>query len=208
MQGRPRGGPDRPGTRHKLLASAVVLGLIGVLVGAGTLSAFTATTSNSGNSFAAGTVTLTDNDAGSAIFSLSGMKPGDTDSGCIQVTYGGSLAATVRLYGTTAGTGLDPYLDLVVTRGTVSSGSFDSCTNFTADSTNYIGAGAGVMYSGTLAGFADSYAAGHVDPTAGSPESWTNGEVHAYRFQITLQDDNAAQNLTATQTFTWEARNS
>jgi predicted ribosomally synthesized peptide with SipW-like signal peptide len=200
--------PELRSKRQKVLASAVVLGLLGLLGGMGTLSAFSATTSNSGNSFASGTVAIGDNDANGAIFNLSGMKPGSTDSGCIEVTYTGSLASTVRLYGTTGGTGLDPYLDLVVTRGTISSGAFDSCTNFTADATNYTGAGNGIIYNGTLDGFADSYAAGLVEPTAGSPESWTNGEVHAYKFQVTLADNNAAQNLTATQTFTWEARNS
>jgi hypothetical protein len=104
------------------------------------------------NSLAAGTVAIGDNDTGSAIFSMTGMKPGSTDTGCIQVTYTGSLASTVRLYTTTAGTGPDPYINLVVTRGDTSSGSFDSCTNFTADATDYIGSGAGVIYSGTLQG--------------------------------------------------------
>jgi predicted ribosomally synthesized peptide with SipW-like signal peptide len=208
MHGRPRMLPDLRSTKQKLLASAVVLGLIGILAGAGTLSAFSATTSNSANSFAAGTVAISDNDSNGAIFSMTGMKPGSTDSGCIEVTYTGSLASTVRLYGTTAGTGLDPYITLVVTRGTISSGSFDSCTNFSADATDYIGAGNGIIYNGTLQAFADNYAAGLVEPTAGSPESWTTSEIHSYKFQVTLQDNDSAQNLTATQTFTWEARNS
>jgi len=29
-----------------------------------------------------------------------------------------------------------------------------------------------------------------------------------YQFEVTLQDDNAAQGLTSTATFTWEAQNS
>ena len=40
-----------------------------------------------------------------------------------------------------------------MTRGTDSSPSFASCANFTADSTNYIGSGAGVIYSGNLSAF-------------------------------------------------------
>jgi predicted ribosomally synthesized peptide with SipW-like signal peptide len=184
----------------------VVLGLVGVVAGVGTWSAFTATTATAGNSFAAGTVAIGDNDSNGAMFSLSGLKPASTDSGCIQVTFTGSLASNVTLYGTTGGTGLDQYIDLVVTRGTVSSGGFDDCTNFSADAPNYIGSGAGVIYSGTLQGFGDNFAAGITDaPTA--TESWSNNETHAYKFQVTLQDNNAAQNLTATQTFTWEARN-
>ena len=46
------------------------------------------------------------------------QRPGNTDTGCIKVSYAGSLASEVRLYGTTSGTGLDAYLDLTVTRGT------------------------------------------------------------------------------------------
>ena len=38
-------------------------------------------------------------------------------------------------------------------------------------------------------------------------ESWTTGEVHAYRFAVTVQDTNSAQGKNANQVFTWEARN-
>jgi predicted ribosomally synthesized peptide with SipW-like signal peptide len=207
-----RSGAEAPGTRKRGLAGKVgltmlILALLGVIVGVGTWSAFSATTQNSGNSFATGTVILTDDDAGTAMLTLANAKPGDSDTSCIIVTYTGTLPANVRLYGTTGGTGLDQYLDLVVTRGTKAPGGFDSCAGFAADATNYIGAGAGVIYNGTLQGWADNYAAGLVDPTPGTPELWTNPESHTYRFVITVQDNNAAQGLTATQTFTWEARN-
>jgi len=208
-----RSGPDAAGSRKrrgvagKVGLTLLILALLGVIVGVGTWSAFSATTQNSGNSFATGTVVLTDDDAGAAMLTLANAKPGDSDTSCIIVTYTGTLPANVRLYGTTGGTGLDQYLDLVVTRGTKAPGGFDSCAGFSADATNYIGSGAGVIYSGTLQGWADSYAAGLVDPTPGSPEVWTNPESHTYKFVVTVQDNNSAQGLTATQTFTWEARN-
>ncbi len=94
-----------------------------------------------------------------------------------------------------------------MTRGTDSNPSFDSCTNFTADGTNYIGQGNGVIYSGALSAFPANWASGVVDPTPGSPESWTNPETHSYRFAVTLQDVEAAQGLNGTASFTWEARN-
>lgn len=190
----------------KLLLTALVLGLVGIVAGAGTWSAFSSTTSNEDNSFETGTVTLTDNDAEGAMLSLENAKPGDADTGCIVVSYTGSLPATVRMYGTTTGTGLDQYLNVTVTRGTILTPSFDSCAGFVADLTNYTGAGAGIVYSGTLAGFPDSYGAGIVDPTSGSPESWTNPESHAYKVTVSVADNNGAQGLTASQTFTWEAR--
>jgi predicted ribosomally synthesized peptide with SipW-like signal peptide len=192
---------------RKLLATAFVLGCFVVLSGAATYSAFSSQTSSSGNSFAAGTVQLTDNDAGSAMLSLSNAQPTATDTSCILITYSGSLASTVRLYGAISGP-LASYLTLTVTRGIDSSPSFDSCGGFTPDGTDFIGAGAGVIYQGNLSAFPANYAAGLVDPTSGSPESWTTSETHAYRFAVTLQNDNAAQGQSATAGFTWEARNS
>jgi hypothetical protein len=195
------------GLRRKVLASAVTLGLIGVVAGVSTFSAFTATTANAGNTFAAGSVAIGDNDSNGAMFSMSALKPGSNDEGCITVTYTGTLASTVRMYGTTTGTGLDPYINLVVTRGTIASPSFDSCAGFTADATNYTGAGAGIVYSGTLAAYADNYAAGLVDAPSAT-ETWNQNEVHTYRFAVSVADNDLAQGLNATQTFTWEARNS
>ena len=115
----------------------------------------------------------------------------------------------MRLHGTTTGSGLDQYLDLRITRGTYtpSDPAFKSCASFQPDGTNYIGAGNGVIYNGTLQAFPDDYASGLVDPQSGSPESWTNGEVHVYKLEATLQSNFAAQNKDAAQTFRWEARN-
>jgi hypothetical protein len=192
--------------RHKVLASAVVLGLMGVVAGVSTFSAFTATTANAGNTFAAGSVIIGDNDSNGAMFSMSALKPGDNDTGCITVTYTGTLAAGVKMYGTTGGTGLDPYINVVVTRGTIASPTFDSCAGFSADATDYIGSGAGVVYSGTLAGYADNWGAGLVD-APGATETWNTNEVHTYRFAVSVADNDLAQGLTAGQTFTWEARN-
>jgi len=193
---------------HRFAIAVAVAALVPAAGGA-TYAAFRATSANGGDRIEAGSVKLSDNGDGSALMSLSGAVPGDTASACIQVSYAGTLASTVRLYGATTGSGLDQYLDLKVTRGVYSptTPAFKSCTNFQADGTNYIGAGNGVIYNGTLQGYADDYASGLVDPTSGSPESWTPNEVHVYRVDVTLQQNFAAQTLNATQTFTWEARN-
>ena len=197
----------RCATRFAL--SFVGLALLGVALGSFTTAGFSDTDSNSGNAFQAGSVAIGDNDNGNLMMSMSDAKPGSSSTSCINVTYTGSLNARVRLYGTTSGTGLDQYLTLTVTRGSygASTPSFASCTNFAPDSTDYIGAGNGVIYNGTLQGFPDAFTAGMVDPLSASPETWSAGESHAYRFVVTLQDNSAAQGLTAGQTFTWEARN-
>ena len=195
--------------RRRNLFVIALLALLVPVAGGVTYAAFRATTTNSGDRIEAGSVKLSDNGDGTSLMSMTGGLPGNTSTACIRVLYEGSLPATVRLHGTTTGSGLDQYLDLRVTRGTYtpSAPAFKSCTNFVADATNYIGAGAGVIYNGTLQGFPDDYTGGLVDPLAGSPESWTNNENHVYRFEVTLQNDFAAQNLNATQAFRWEARN-
>ena len=195
-------------TKAVLLAGA--LSVLGAAAGLGTWSAFSSTTTNSGNTFTAGTVTLTDNDANAAMITMTAARPNDSASSCIKVTYTGSLASTVRAYATTtftSGSSLAPYLNLTVTRGTDATDPFPVCTNFTADATNYIGAGAGVVYNGTLAAFPTTYAAGLVDPTSGSPATWNTNDNHVYKFVVTVQDNNLAQGLNATTAFTWEARN-
>ena len=194
--------------RSRGAAMLVGCALLGVTGGTTTFAAFNGQTSNATNSMQAGSVSMTDNDGGVAMMGFSNALPGTSDTSCITVTYNGSLSSNVRLYGTTGGTGLDQYMNLTVTRGTFSTApAYDSCTNFSPDATNYTGAGNGVIYSGTLQNFPDSYAAGISDPTSASPETWTNGELHVYRFQVSVQENVAAEGKSASQSFTWEARN-
>ncbi|HEX2085162.1 MAG TPA: SipW-dependent-type signal peptide-containing protein, partial [Solirubrobacteraceae bacterium] len=177
--------------------SALIVFLIGVIasvVGLATWSAFSSTTSNTGNQFQTGSVTLTDNDSGSAMFNMTGLGPNDTASKCITVSYTGTLTSNVRLYGaTTAGNGLNAYLDLKVTRGTFSGATPANmaCTdgagsNFVADGVTYSGgngAGAnGVLFNARMDLYPTTWAAGIADAPGGTPEPWTNPENHVYRF--------------------------
>lgn len=203
--------PTSRDTTRRTFARAILIALLLALLAVGsTVAALNSATSNENNSLAAGSVLIDDNDGGTAMFSLSGLEPGGTDTACIKVTSTGSLDASVRLYGTTTGTGLDQYASLTVTRGTYTAPepAFDSCTNFSADSTTYIsGQSSGVIYAGSLEGFPDSWSAGLVDPYSAAPESWATNEAHVYKFQLTLGDNATAAGKNATQAFTWEARN-
>lgn len=195
-------------TARRVLRSVLVVGLLASIIGAGTFAAFSSTTANTGNQFKSGTVVITDNDAGSAMFDLDGMTPtAPVATRCIVATYSGSVPSSVRLHGATTGTGLDEHLTVRITRGTIASPTFASCAGFTPDATNPRGLGAGVLYDGTLQAFPDGYADGVVDAATATPESWTTGETHAYRFDVTLADTEAAQGKEANQVFTWEARN-
>jgi hypothetical protein len=189
-------------------ATIAVLVLCAVLAGAATWSNLNATATNPSNAFTAGTVQIGSNSGTSAILSLSNAKPGAVSTGCIKVTYTGTLSANVKLYGAGAGSGLNQYLTLVVTRGTFSgSPAAGSCTGFSADSTNYISQGAGVIYNGTLSAWPASASTALADPTAASPAAWTTGTTHGYQFQVTLGSNAAGQGLTGSETFTFEADN-
>ena len=160
-------------------------------------AAFTATTSNTGNSWSAGTVVLTDDDASAVMFNVTNMKPGDTNTKCIKVDYTGSLAADVKMYGAVAGTGLATHLTATVEVG--AGGTFASCTGWVANATP-------VSFTGTLAAFGTTHS------------NFTNGlagfagavatNTRTYRVTVALPSGavNAAQGLTASATFTWEAQ--
>ena len=128
--------------RDKVLLSALVVGVLGSLAAAGVFGVFSATTTNAGNEISAGTVALSDNDAGSAMYNLNGATPGDTATSCIKVTYNGSLNSDVRLYSPDTVGVLAPYVDMTIEEGTQSSSTFPDCTGFTASG--------GPIYSGTL----------------------------------------------------------
>jgi hypothetical protein len=157
-------------------------------------AAFTGTTATPSNTWASGTVSLTDNDSNIALFTAAGLKPGDSGTKCMVVTYTGSLTAAVRLYTTSySDNGLAQYLTFTVDEGT---GGDAACTGFTPG-TN--------LYTGTLNGFSSksSYATG---VSAWAPAGGS-GATKTYRFSWTLQDNDLAQNKSSAAMFTWEAQN-
>src|SRR4051794_9534286 len=104
-------------TPKKLVAGAAVplaVMVSGGLVWQSSYSAFSATTASPTNNWTAGSVALADDDSNSAMFNAGNLKPGSTGSKCIVVTSSGSLASTVKLYGTSHTTtkSLSDYLNL------------------------------------------------------------------------------------------------
>jgi predicted ribosomally synthesized peptide with SipW-like signal peptide len=192
---------------RKLLLTVLVLGVSGAALSMGVFSAFSSTTTNSGNQFTAGSVTIADNDAGVAMFNnVTGGKPATTIQRCIKVTYSGSLDSDVKLYTADATFGpLATYVDATVEKGTFPGAppAGFSCTGFVADS-------GGTIYTGTLANFRatyNSYATG-LSAYPGAATKWVANDTLVYRFSYTVQDTNSAQGLaTASHSYTWEARN-
>ena len=183
---------------RKLLLTTLVVGATSTVAGLGVFAAFTATTTNSGNSIASGTVTISSNDASTAMYALTNMGPGSTTQRCIKVTYTGSLPSTVKLYRSNTVTNGTAF-NLTVERGSGVTGAFPSCTGFTPAST---------IYTGTLGGLGTSYAAG-VDAKG---SAWNQNDAVDYRFTVTVVDDptpNAHSTVvsSASHSFTWEAQN-
>lgn len=197
----------RPRRTHAraITVGAVATGLLasGALVWGASYSAFSATTTNPTNNWSAGTVSLSDDDSNTAMFTAANLVPGSTGSQCIAVTSSGSAASAVKLYGTAPTTtkALANSLNVNITQGT--GGSFGSCTGFTPLATGPS------VFSGTLASFgstASNYSSGlgNWTPTG------TASETRVYKVTYTLDANtpNSAQGGTAAVGFTWEAQNS
>jgi predicted ribosomally synthesized peptide with SipW-like signal peptide len=193
---------DEAGRTRKFLLTALIVGGLSALVGLGTYSAFTATTTNSGNNISSGTVKIDQHTGATTLYNVTNQKPGDSTAKCLRVTYTGSLtAAAVKLYASAGITGTGQY-NLQIERGSglTTLNSTMSCAGFTSTST---------AYNGDLAAFGSSYAAG-VDGKA-SAATWSNPDSVDYRFTITQNDDTTANAHTSVVTsgshsFTWEAR--
>ncbi len=177
----------------RLTAVAASLLMLTVLIVTNSRAAFSDTTDNTTNTFTSGSVVITDDDTGSALFTASAMTPGTPVVDCITVTYSGTLTpADIRMYGTSSGT-LAGYLNTTIEVGT--GGSFGNCTGFTPSST---------IYSGTLTNFSTTHtnwATGLATFTAAA-----NPTSRTLRFTVDVQNNPAAQGQSATADFTWEAQ--
>ncbi len=192
--------------RTKVLRTLVVLGVLACIAGAGVFSAFSSQTDNPGNVVTAGTVTLADNDGGTALYAITAAKPGDSQTSCIKVTYTGSLNAGVKIYTPSTIGELGPFVNLKIEPGTQTSPSFPSCTAFTPDS-------GGALFEGTLAAFAtehNSFANGIADNPGTVATKWVTNDAVVYRVTATLSasaPDSAQGKTTGTHIIRWEAQN-
>ena len=81
----------------KILASLIIIGILGFALGWGTYSYFSDTETSTGNRFQAGTMDLKIGTDGGTSISVSGLAPGDSGSGSIVVSNVGSLHGALNL---------------------------------------------------------------------------------------------------------------
>jgi hypothetical protein len=187
----------------RVVRTLIVLAIVGVIGAIGAFSAFSSQTDNPGNIVSTGTVTLADNDGGTALYNITNGKPGSTQVSCIRVSYTGSLDSDVKLYTPSTVGALAPYVNLKIEGGTQASPSFPSCTGFTPDS------GAAV-FDNTLDQFPTSYAGGISDYPGTSATKWQTNDAVVYRVTATVSastPDTSQGATTGTHTIRWEARN-
>ena len=173
--------------RRTLAALAVVLAAVGITVGSG--ANFTASAANPGNVFTTGTLLIGDSSS-SALLNASGLKPGDSASGTVDITNTGSLAGDFALKTANASgyTALLGQMDLTVVDCGAWTTSAPSCTSGTTS-----------VYSGSVSGLANA-----------SLGNYAGGVKHRYKFTATLPSstDDTYQGKTAQIDFTWSATQS
>lgn len=185
--------------RTRLAATLAVLALLVSAVAAVVHSSFTATAGNDGNTFEAGSISLTDDDSAKVLFDVHGLEPNSPPvRRCVTLKYGstGGLASSVRLFGETNGA-LAEHLKLELTRGSFLGPKPDgnSCTGFAASTT---------VFLGPLSRYPQTWGTGIVDPNP----TWRSGDTAIYEIAVSLTDSDGAQGKSATQSFTFEARTS
>ncbi|MET0931654.1 MAG: hypothetical protein ABWX74_19190 [Aeromicrobium sp.] len=113
------------------IATPIAIVAAAALIWQSSYSAFSGTTRNSGNNWSTGSVSLTDDDNGSARFQATGMVPGDTDTKCITVTADATVPGVVKGYTVNpvlSPAGLQDHIIVGMDWGT--GGGFGSCTGF------------------------------------------------------------------------------
>jgi hypothetical protein len=174
--------------RRTLAALATVLAAAGLTVASG--ADFTAQSANPANTFATGTLTMSNSADNAAILSMSGMRPGDNQTGTVDIANTGDLSGAFTLSRSAltdsdSTNKLSTKLNLVIDDcGTWSSGAPD-CSSVSN------------VYTGTLAGMSATKALG----------TFNGGVKHRYRFKVTLDTsaDNNYQGDNSSATFTWNA---
>jgi spore coat-associated protein N len=174
--------------RRALLALAALTASVAVAVGSS--ASFSASSANPSNTFAAGTLTILNSKEGLAVLTASGMKPGDSATGTVDVQNTGSLsgAFTLAKSGIVDSDGVNPLsakLDLVV----------KDCGDFSSGAPT-CDVGDPVKYTGTVASMG-TVALG----------TFAASEKHRYEFAVTFNSGagNAYQGGTSSVQFDWNA---
>ena len=185
----------RGGNGSRILASVAILAVAGSIFAFGSLALFSDQETVTGNAFSTGTVDLVATPA-TAVVTASDMAPGDQVTAELDVANSGTLEFRYSAGSTTTEDTLASELVLTVKSGVTTCDD----ANWTVDGT--------VIYSGALGSTGGTPIIG--DPTQGAQTGdrvLAAGANEALCFNVTLplSATNAAQGLSTTATFTFDA---
>jgi hypothetical protein len=181
--------------RMALGALLTLLLAAGAVIGSG--ADFTAASANPSNTFATGTLSMVNSRDNLAVLTASGLRPGGTASGDVDILNSGSLSGTFSVARGTitdsdTGNPLSSKLNVAIEDcGVYAGASAPSCTD--GDEVT--------KYSGTIA---DMGTAGHAVASLGT---FGAGVKHRYHFSVQLDSlaGDAYQGATSTVQFGWNA---
>lgn len=189
-----------------LAAGIAALSVLAWLAIGQTVAGFTATTENTGNTFEAGTVVISDDDAGVALFTVSDLLPGHNKTETITVINESSAPLKVKLFSanvvsTPAGTttNIADNLDVVIR-------ILDNDTDPTVFSGTLTELGNAIDWSTGQSAAADG------DPIAASDQAPGGTDEVRYEISVTLRTTagNEAEDVwpgdSVTVDFIWEGR--
>ncbi len=189
-------GRRRRSRRFTLLRAALSLVALGVATAgilSGSYAAWTAQTTNPGNTVTAGTLTMSNDKNAAAVFTATNVVPGATGSDTVTVTNTGSIPMTVQLtQDTLSASGIEASLRVSV---------HDDTRNWCVYPSNTAGAcltrGAWDA-TGTLANFP-------LPATDGSAQ-WPAGQVHTFTlsWELVASSPNSDQGKTGSFRLVWD----
>ena len=184
------------------VVAAASIAVVGAVVIPRTLGFFDASTTNPGNSIAAGTLAMTNSDSGSHVFTVlstpnGGFKPGDTECNSVTITNSGTLPAQVELTEANASTtkngntgDLKHALQMSINQG----GTLDTTTCGVTGGTS--------VYSGAFDSLSPNPVKLTGNATAGTGTAsgdWKATEAHTFVFVITFPGTGTAPALPSAQ---------
>ncbi len=137
-----------------------------------------------------GAIELTDDDGDETLFDLPELRPGETTTNCIEVTYRGGVfnePVGLRFRG-----GGPLAADLETTIDVGKGGGFNSCDGFTASET---------LYRGTLADLQDTH--GATDPALETFIIERTPDTRTFRITFGLDEASESAGLGANTEFLW-----
>jgi len=184
----------------RVIVPTVIL-VAGLLLWGGADAVFSRVTATPTNNWSSGTVSLSDDDLGAAVFAVSSLVPASTGVKCIVVSYGGSVTAAVKLYvtGYSSSRALGAYLNLTVEEGsgsTFAGSGPASCPGFTPT---------GTIYAGTVDHFATTSTAYASGVGAFAPTGAGQNRVFRFSYTLDATAPEGTQSGVASVGFTWEA---